>query len=246
MSPFPRIQPGIQAPLAVDIVSSICTQQGQGDFKESQGRAGRCQQSLWANRYEALPPLQTFSSANSTVPFHLSVVNGYLWIFSTGLKKINMYLMIHILEHWPKSMNHGNTQVPDCTEFKTPALLLPSTPLKLQLLTLTHPVHIKVWFLFAPRCTLNLRGWRNLMPPLMSKHHPIHQRDISLLISSEGHVWSSCFQSIPIRSCFTMSVIFLKTGKELYLLSAWIKLVHALRRLMTHVQVPSLSETIRI
>lgn len=81
----------------------------------------------------------------------------------------------------------------------------------------------------------------------VKKTTPIPQRDISLLISFEAHVSGSCFWSKALRFCFTMSAIsFLKTGKELYLLSAGIKLACAFRRLMTHVQVPFPSERIHI
>lgn len=46
--------------------------------------------------------------------------------------------------------------------------LPPSTPLTYQLLALIFPMHIKVLFPSVLRCTW--RGWRNLMPPLISKH----------------------------------------------------------------------------
>lgn len=71
------------------------------------------------------------------------------------------------------------------------------------------------------------RHFKNLMPLLMSKHHPYPPTRHFSTISFEAHISGSCFWSILIRSCFTMSAMsFLKTGKELYLLSAWIKLVH--------------------
>ena len=173
---------------------------------------------VWSTTQHSLENIQLCEQYNAIL-FHLSVDNWYLWVSSIGLTEFNSYLTIYISEYWPKSKIHMNVYVPDCSALQTPALLPPSTPLILLLLALTFPMHIKVCFLFAQRCTWSLRGWHNLMPPLISKHHcypPTRHFSADL-------IWTSCSQRMPNRSGFTVSATsFLKIEKELYLLSAQI------------------------